>query len=93
MNAKEKDRAMENNKIRQEMIVEDVFDSLKEMKEEIDSALSLADEMKKTSMEPLAICAAIALKMIRVSQHHNSIGRQLKRLMTLQEAEQKDQKE
>ena len=38
---------MENNKIRQEMIVEDVFDSLKEMKEEIDSALGLADEMKK----------------------------------------------
>ena len=78
---------MENNKIRQEMIVEDVFDSLKEMKEEIDSALGLADEMKKTSMEPLAICAAITLKMISVSQHHNSIGRQLKRLMTFARAE------
>ena len=93
MNAKEKDRAMENNKIRQEMIVEDVLDSLKEMKEAVDSALGFADEMKKMSMEPLAICAAIAFKMISVSQHHNSIGRQMKRLMTLQEAEQKDQKE
>ena len=81
---------MENINVRQQMIIEGLLDELTEMRGAVDSAIESVNALKGTNHAE-AICAMTAINMLTAMTHHESVGRYLKKLMSLDLAAEEEQ--
>ena len=68
---------MENINPEQEVLIEELFTSLKDLKAATDCAVDKAKETKESIKSPDALLISIALYMINVTEKHNKVAQHM----------------